>query len=693
MYLFAFLFFPIINLYSQDYKPVPTRTSPVTDTFFCRYKVVDQYRWLENTQSPEVIDWVDQQNKASSKYLERACRRTESFDLINHYAYTRYDNPQKLGKYYFTNAYYNDHGGSAIFFQTKLDANPEILVDPMEISTRDKIRIGSYSLSKDSKLLAFQFSRNGSDWQEAMVVTMSMGKFKNDHLTGLKFSHLAWKDDGFFYTTHSQDGKFGETYGPKVFYHKIGSTQEDDHLVFGRPYSPGVTIDYLTSSDERFFILKERNETKGIINVFYIDYQSGSDSLKPLIQNMKKFNLDFLDSHDGKLIATAYSAKTNRSIVEINPADPYHWRGIGDEFSDAVLQDVIPFADRLVAVYNANQHPNIIVMDYKGGVLYKNEMPVATSVGGFSGDPADEELLYYFTSYTVPPIVYKFNIKTFKNELTQQTSVTFDYRDIEYKELEYPSSDGVMVPIVLVYKKGLVLDGNHPAILNAYGGFGIISQPSFDPGIVYFVIQGGVYAFANIRGGGDKGIKWALDGRGDNKQNSFDDFIAAAQYLLENKYTSRSKLAATGASNGGLVVAASAIQRPDLFKAVVPVVAPLDMLRFEKFTIGHWHTDEYGTVKDSSSFKKLLAYSPYQNIEDNINYPSMLVITSENDDRVPPLNSFKFVARLQNRVSQVNPVFLKTEMNAGHNGASTLFNSVQSKAYIYGFIMNELTNK
>ena len=247
--------------------------------------------------------------------------------------------------------------------------------------------------------------------------------------------------------------------------------------------------------------------------------------------------------------------------------------------------------------------------------------------------------------------------------------------------------------MILVYNKELKQNGSNPTILQAYGGFGIVNQPSFDPGIVYFIKQGGIYAFANIRGGGDKGIDWARKGRGIYKQNSFDDFIAAAEFLIKNNYTSAEKLAATGTSNGGLVVATAAIQRPDLFRAVVPVVAPLDMIRFEKFTVGHWHTDEYGTVSDSVGFKRLLSYSPYHNIKNGVNYPSMLVITSENDDRVPPFHSYKFVAKLQNRDVQTNPVILKVEKASGHYGASTFMSNMKEKADIYGFIMYELMSK
>ncbi len=548
-----------------------------------------------------------------------------------------------------------------------------------------------YWASKDSKLLAYQFNRNGSDWTELKVVSLSSGNHKKDHLENLKYSRIAWKDDGFFYTSYPRTDQMGKTMGQKVLYHKIGTDQSEDKVIFKRS-NPNLQFYYLTTSDERFFILKEINEERGTINIFYIDYESEIIALKPLLMNISN-NLRILDSHDGKFIALTHSDSNNGSIIEVDPANPTQWRAIASEYSKALLLEAFPFADRIVAIYQSNQHPIITVYDYNGEILHSIELPLSTSVGGFSGEYYDEELLYYITSYTIPPVVYEFNIKTFEDKTTKQTQITFNHEDIVYKEVEFFSKDSVSVPMTLVYMKGLELDGTNPTILKAYGGFGAVESPSFDAGIVYFIKKGGVFAFANIRGGGDKGADWADDGSGLNKQNSFDDFIAAAEYLINRKYTNSGKLATIGASNGGLVVSAAAIQRPDLFKAVVPLVAPFDMLRFENFTVGNFHIDEYGTVTDSLSFTKLYNYSPYQNVKEDINYPAMLVITSENDDRVPPFNSYKFVARMQNRPAQKNPILLRVEKDSGHSGTSSKTRFIKQKADIYGFIMNELLNK
>jgi prolyl oligopeptidase len=313
------------------------------------------------------------------------------------------------------------------------------------------------------------------------------------------------------------------------------------------------------------------------------------------------------------------------------------------------------------------------------------------SAGSFNGEKRDKEILFSYSSYTQPKVVYILNTETFDMKPLRATIVNFDYTMFETKELEYTSYDGTQIPLFMVYRKDLNLTGQNPLLLEAYGGFGSIETPGFSPGIVHFLMNDGIFAFANIRGGGDKGKAWALAGRGVNKQTSFDDFIAAAEYLINNNYTSADKLAISGASNGGLVVGAAITQRPELFKVAVPIVAPMDMIRFEKFTIGHLHNDEYGSVSDSAGFSRLLAYSPLHNIDENISYPAMLIMTSENDDRVPPFHSYKFAAKMQNLASQKNPVLLRTEQNAGHYGAEGSFKKhLREEADMYDFILYHL---
>ena len=694
--------------YCQNYEPVPARQEAVIDTFYRDYVIVDNYRWLEDVNSPETREWMNSQGKMSAKYLTKAVNKTNSERSIDKYSTVTYDNPTKKGNYYFTYAYYSDRSTSgmgdfvssiggggytvpALFYRNYLEANYELLVDPNYISTKDLITLTGYWVSKDSKYLAYQYSRNGSDWAELKVINLETAQHIADHLVDLRFSNIAWKDDGFYYSTYPRSDQFGKAVGQQVFYHKLGADQSEDQLVFKRR-NPTISFGFKTTSDERFFIIEEDNDEHGIYNIFYIDFESEQKFLKPLLMNID-YRIGIHDSHDGKFIATTSYQANNGYIFEIDPENPYEWREIVPEYDEALLTKIAPFKNRIIAVYQTDKYPALIVFDYEGKILYTLELPIASSIGNLSGNWDEDELLFSFMSYTIPPVVYKFNIRSFYKELLKQTSVTFDWDKIIYDEVECLSDDSVSIPMVVVHKKGMELDGTNPTILKAYGGFGIVSKPSFNPGIVCFVMNGGVFVFAKIRGGGDKGFEWAEAGKGDNKQTSIDDFIAVAEFLIDENYTNPDKLAATGASNGGLVVAAAAIQRPDLFKAVVPVVAPLDMIRFEEFTVGQYHRDEYGTVYDSVGFTNLYSYSPYHNIKDDINYPSMLIITSENDDRVPPFHSYKFTASLQHNGSQQNPVLLKIEDDAGHYGASTRKSNVKELSDIFGFIMYELMKK
>lgn len=685
------LFFSGLSaLFAQDDYAIETPKVETVDTFYHAYIVHDDYRWMENVRSPQAVAWASKEAELAQKYLSKASKKTNAFLDIQRYSNVRFNRPVKRGKYYFRNLYMSHTGSTGLFYQTKLiDEEPTLLVDLNYNAGKDKLTLKSYSLSKDNACLAYQFSRNGSDWAEVKVVTMENGMHTTDHLTGLKFSSVAWLNDGFFYCTHHQKTEFSETVGQQVFYHKLGTAQCEDQLIFARRNNPGAQFTFKTTPDERYFILKERNERDGKINIFYIDYHSENPTLKPLITNLKN-NISILGHHEENFVAMTSKESNNRMLVAIDPANPYRWRPLLPEFKDAILLNAYPFSERLVAVYQRNQQPLLTVFDYNGKLNYKLEMMTGSSVSGFSGD--EEEMIFDFECYTVPPVVYSFSPKTYQKKLVDKTTVPYDVNDMVYTEVEYPGKDSTLIPMVLLHKKGLKRNGNNPTLLKAYGGFGIISSPSFDPGMVCFVKNGGVIAFANIRGGGDKGKAWHNAGRGVNKQTSFDDFIAGAEYLIDQDYTNPQKLASTGGSNGGLVVAAAAIQRPDLFKAVVPVVAPTDMLRFEHFTVGVFHRDEYGTVNDSTSFTRLLAYSPLHNIKPEVNYPAMLLVTSENDDRVPPFHSFKFAAALQNREAQKNPILLDIRHAAGHYGATSLYSRKRERADIFGFIMNELEN-
>jgi prolyl oligopeptidase len=681
------ILFLVIILYSEtqaqniEYPLSPKQN--IIDTFYTKYIVHDDYRWLEDVRTDRVENWIKAQNKLSDKFTRKASAKNNCLNMIKKYGYVLSDRVYKRGDYYFFYARRNNSATAGLYLQESINGHEVCIVDPNFISTKDKVDIKSFSLSKDSKYLAFQFNRNGSDWCEISLRKLPSGKKLRDHLVGVKFSSIEWKGDGFFYSKYPNHGEFAEAIGEEIYYHKLGDAQSSDKLIFKRK-DPTIQFKYKMSSDEQYLILRE--ETKKYFNYFYVDYFSKQPYLRPLLMKQRTA-FQLLDSHNGKLIVKSFKNNNNGSIVEIDPADPLKWKEIIPEYPYGILLATRIKTDRIICIYQSNQHPIIKIFDYQGKQLYALELPAAHSASGFYGSKGDENLLFSISSYTVPELSYEFNTKTFKRNPGKIVQITFNHKKFKIKSTTYFSKDSTEIPINIVYKKGIKLNGNNPTILKAYGGFGSIASPSFDPGLVHFLERGGVFAYANIRGGGDLGKQWAFSGRRLNKQNSFDDFNSAAEYLIKQGYTKPKKLAATGGSNGGLIVAAAAIQRPDLYSAVVPVVGVMDMVRFEKFTVGAMHHDEYGTVQDSTHFVNLLNYSPLHNIKEDINYPSMLIMTSENDDRVPPFHSYKFAARLQNRSAQLNPILLRVEKNAGHSGAINYTKKYKSKSAMYGFIL------
>ncbi|PLX10670.1 MAG: hypothetical protein C0597_16395 [Marinilabiliales bacterium] len=684
--VFFIIVFNIAN--SQEFNFPKAHKVNVTDTFFEKFVVHDEYRWMENINDTSLLNWIEGQNAISQKEIHKASIKNQAFNTIDKYAYTEFTRPIKMGQYYFTYAYYNNVSLPALFYKRKLNLPSELIVDPNYISHKDQIRIRGYSVSKDSKYLAYQFSRNGSDWTEIKLVNLENKNPLEDHLVDVKYSSINWKGNGFFYSKYPKDDKFSPTKGEEIYYHELRTNQDEDKLIFKRN-NPNYQFNVNVTSDEQFLILKEYNVATDKSNIFIKDYHSTIPALKPLLMNLKE-DVDIIESRNGKLIASTMLNSKTGYVVEIDPSDPYNLKAIIPEYEKAVLLEIKPLNEKLIAIYQYNQRPIITVYDYLGNLLYSLEMPVGHSVGGFNGNMDDKELIFYLTAYTLPPVVFTFNTIDYKRTLLQHTSVTFDFNDIVTEEIQYYTEDSIQVPIFIIHHKDLELNGNNPTILKAYGGFGSIVQPQYDPGIIYFVKKGGVFAYANIRGGGDNGYDWYEQGRGRNKQNAFDDFIAAAEFLIENKYTNSTKLASTGASLAGLTAAAAAIQRPELFNLVVPVVGVYDVIRKEKFTVGNLNIKEYGTVRDSLDFSNMLGYSPLHNIEADVNYPGMLILTSENDERVPPFHSYKFVAKLQNREAQKNPILLKVEKDSGHYGSIGWITGIRETAEFYGYIYKYL---
>ncbi|MCL3781943.1 S9 family peptidase [Prolixibacteraceae bacterium JC049] len=680
----------VVGVKAQLVEYPTSKREVVTDTFFEKYKVEDPYRWMENIYSPEMKSWVKEETKLSNHLLRSYARKNDVYRPVDQYNCSNWKSANKLGKYFFTKINYSEIGQASLCYKKELTDDWDILVDPNYISNQDEIRLKQYKVSKDSKYLAYLFNRNGSDWREVKVVQIENKKHLADHLKDVIYSSIAWKGDGFFYSRYQKNGKFEAMKNEEVYYHRLGTDQSEDKLIFKRNGSH-YRFSYTVSHDERFFFLREYNSKSGSISVFYIDYASSAKKLKPFLMNRRE-RFSIVDNYGDQIILKALRKSGDAHLVGVSVKNPMKWVELIPAYSKAVLLDVKCLRDQILTLYQSNQKSILAFHSYSGKLKYNLEFPVGTSVQIY-GNNGDEKLYLGLRGYTIPSVYYEFNTKTYKKKLIEKTTVTFDYRNIAYSTIECDADDGSKIPVLLVHKKGMKLNGKNPLILSAYGGFGTISRPTYDPGIIYFVKQGGVYAFAGIRGSGDLGRAWSLAGRGLNKQRSFDDFTCVAKDLIKKKYTNSNKLVATGASNGGLVVAASAIQNPELFKVVIPVVAPLDMIRFEKFTVGSFHKGEYGTIDNEKGFNSLYSYSPYHNIKKNVNYPAMLVMTSNNDERVPPFHSYKFVAELQNRNAQKNPILLRVDWNAGHHGSSNIKKSVRETCDKYSFIMEMLNKK
>lgn len=472
----------------------------------------------------------------------------------------------------------------------------------------------------------------------------------------------------------------------EVHYHVLGHPQSDDPVVFRRPQRPTTEIDIQVSSDERFCIIRERDQSTGVLNYFLRDANTPDAPLRLFLRKPKR-SLSILDSHEGALYAVTSLDDNSYTVVRINPDAPLAWEQVLPSVDGGLLRDAMLFDKYIAAVFQTGAEQKLVFFSYAGDIQHVVKIPPHYVFGPLRGNKYDRDLIYYYESYFLPPVVSRLDLKTFDNDLVEKTTVTYDATDFDSREVDFPSKDGTLVPMTILFKKGLKLNGENPTLLSAYGGFGIVSDPDCDPGVLYFLSKGGVYAFAKVRGGGEKGVQWHKAGKGANKQNTFDDFIAAAEYLIREKYTAPRHLAITGASHGGLVVGAAMTQRPELFRVAVPVVGVFDMLRFERFTVGDFHTGEFGSVKTEAEFKRLLSYSPLHQIKPGVNYPATLIVTAENDDRVPPLHAYKFAAALQQNPGQTNPVLLAVRKESGHYLANTAGDRIQHEADVYSFIL------
>lgn len=684
----------LINTFANaQMLPYPKTAKVAQSDAYFGVNVADPFRWLEDDHAAETTQWVEEQNRVTFDYLEKIPYRQQvKARLEKIFNYPKYSQPFRKGENFFF--YKNDglQNQSVLYMQKGLNGKPEALIDPNAFSADGTVRLTTFALSKDGKYAGYGISRSGSDWQEYYVMEMATKKTLPDTLQWVKISGIAWQGNGFYYSRYDAPEAGKELSASnefhKVYYHKIGAPQAQDELVYEDRANPKRFHFASTTDDERFTILtiSDRGKGKDGNALFFRDAAAGQKTFMPIVAEIGEFDFGVVDNVDGKLLIQTNQNAPNSKIMLFDPQNPAenNWQTVIPEKTEP-LQGAAASGGKLFAVYLKDVASRIFVHRLDGTPENEVALPGLGSANGFGGERDDKFVFYSFTSFTFPPTIYKYDIATRTSALFRAPEVDFKATGYETKQVFYPSKDGTKIPMFITHKKGLKLNGDNPTLLYAYGGFDIGLTPAFDPLLIAFFEQGGVYAMANLRGGSEYGEKWHEAGMRLKKQNVFDDFIAAAEYLIAAKYTSSQKLAIRGGSNGGLLVGAVMNQRPELFKVAIPQVGVMDMLRFHKFTIGWNWIAEYGSSENEADFKNLYGYSPLHNLKEGVKYPATLITTADHDDRVVPAHSFKYAATIQEMQAGENPVLIRIQTKSGH-GASSTAKRIEETADIFSFI-------
>lgn len=658
--------------------------------------VKDPYRWLENDTSEETKQWVAQQNDVTYKYLNTIPFRDSIKKRLEQvYNYERYTIPfYKNGYYYF----YKNNGlqnQSVLYRQKGFDGPVEQIIDPNALSTDATTQLVLFEVSKDGRYAAYGLSRAGSDWRTIFVRDLSTMKDLADSVSWVK-SSINWQGSGFYYSRYPTPEKGKELSGSnedhQVWYHAVGTSQDNDKLIFRDSANRQRFHTVTTSDDERFVFLEVRDRGKGLQgnSLFVMDNLSVNKTFKPIIKDVGNFQYNVIGVAKSKfLIFTNADAKNNK-VLQFDPAakGSGQWKTIVAESKDNLLSATVA-GGRLFLQYLIDVSAKVFVYSTDGKKEREIKLPGLGEVEGLGGDQRDKYTFYSFSTFNVPTRIYRYNIATGKSDIYREPKIDFNPDLFETKQEFYTSKDGTRIPMFIVYRKGIKMDGTNAAMLYGYGGFDIPMTPYFATSLIPWLEQGAIFAVANLRGGSEYGEKWHEGGMLEKKQNVFDDFIAAAEYLISKKYTSSSRLVMRGGSNGGLLIGAVMNQRPELFRVALPEVGVMDMLRFQNFTIGWNWKAEYGSSDSASQFKYLYAYSPLHNIKGNKNYPATLVVTSDHDDRVVPAHSFKYAATLQEYYKGKNPVLIRIDTNSGH-GMSNMMKNIELVADMYSFSLFNL---
>lgn len=667
--------------------PVTAKVDTV-DTYFGA-TVSDPYRWLENDTAQQTTDWVKAQNDVTFGFLNQIPYRANIKKRLEAiYNYERLSAPFQEGDYYYF--YKNDglQNHSVLYRKKGEQGTPEVFLDPNTFSKDGTTGLSGIFFTQDGSLATYLISEGGSDWRKAITIRTADKQVMEDSLRDLKFTGIAWKgNEGFYYSSYDKpkgSELSSKTQHHKLFWHKLGTPQTQDVLIFGGEATPRRYIGARLTEDERFLVVTAATSTTG--NELYIqDLKAPKSKLVTIVNNFDNSH-NVVDNDGSRLIIQTNLNAPNDRIVEVDFANPTpeHWKDIIGE-SENALQGVSTAGKKLFLNYLKDASTLVKQYDYHGKLEREVALPTLGTAGGFGGRVTDKVVYYSFTSFTYPTSIFQYNIATGTSTLYEKPKVDFDPEQYETKQVFITSKDGVKLPMFIVYKKGLELNSKNATWLYAYGGFGVSLTPNFNPARLVWLENGGVYAQPNLRGGGEYGEAWHLAGTKLKKQNVFDDFIAAGEYLIQEKYTSHDYLAIAGGSNGGLLVGATMTQRPDLAKVAFPAVGVLDMLRYHKFTAGAGWAYDYGTADDNKEmFEYLYRYSPVHALKAGVQYPATLVTTADHDDRVVPAHSFKFAATLQEKHSGTNPVLIRIDTNSGH-GASNLSKSLEVTADQYAF--------
>jgi len=679
---------------AQSLQYPAARQTEQTDNYHGT-KVSDPYRWLEDDHSEETAGWVKAENELTFSYLDKIPYRAEVMKRLEQvYNYPKYVQPFRRSKLYFFSKNDGLQNQNVFYVQTGLEGKPELLLDPNKFSVDGTSRLHALTVSRDGQYCAYAVSTGGADWEEAHVMEVGTRKVSADDLKGLKFSTLAWAGKGFFYSRFDAPKEGHELSSKdvfqKIYYHRLGTPQSEDELIYEDKTKPEQFYAMFTTEDERFAILAMRGKGSKGNALFFRDLSKDVKKFTPIVPEISDDSFQVVDNLGDKFLVMTNRKSPNYRLTLYDPASKDSaWKDVIPEKPET-LQDVATAGGKIFATYMKDVTSRVYVYSLDGQMENEIALPGVGTASDFGGNHDDKVAFFSFSSMNYPPTIFRYDIASREAKIYRSPEISgFKADDYETKEVFYASKDGTRVPMFLVYRRGLKLDGNNPVLLSGYGGFNIVEAPEFNALRLALLEQGFVYASANMRGGGEYGEKWHEAGSKLKKQNVFDDFIAAGEWLIANKYTSREKLAILGGSNGGLLVGAVINQRPELFRAAVALAGVMDMLRFQKFTIGWAWVSDYGSSDNADEFKALYAYSPLHNIRAGVKYPATLITTADHDDRVVPGHSFKYAARLQAAASHDNPVLIRIDTNSGHSASSTTKRLEQTRD-IYSFLFYNL---